>query len=68
MNKIKDILNRLDVVWTGYGWNPSIGGLGGWVYLLGNDIIIIERIADVLLNTCKYIGLAVNTGQTNTWK
>ena len=32
--------------------------------LIGNDIKTIERYADVLLNTCKDVGLAVNTGKT----
>ena len=30
----------------------------------GDDIRTIERNADVLLNVCKDIGLAVNTGKT----
>ena len=30
-----------------------------------DDIRTIERNADVLLNACKDIGLAVNTGKTN---
>ena len=33
------------------------------VNLTGNDIRLIERNADVLLNACKDIGLAVNTGK-----
>ena len=33
------------------------------IYLIG-DIGIIERNAEVLLNTCKDIGLAVNTVET----
>ena len=32
--------------------------------LIGDDIITIERTAVVLLNACKDIGLAVNTGKT----
>ena len=32
--------------------------------LIGDDIRTIERNADVLLNACKDIGLAVNTGKT----
>ena len=32
--------------------------------LVGDDIKTIERNADVLLNACKEIGLAVNTGKT----
>ena len=34
------------------------------VNLIGDDIRIIERNTDVLLNVCKDIGLAVNTGKT----
>ena len=34
------------------------------VNLIGDDIRSIERIAEVLLNACKDIGLAVNTGKT----
>ena len=34
------------------------------VNLIGDDIREIERNADVLLNACKDIGLAVNTGKT----
>ena len=34
------------------------------VNLLGDDIRTIERNADVLLNACKDIGLAVHTGKT----
>ena len=34
------------------------------VDLIGDDIRTIERNADVLLNACKDIGLAVNTGKT----
>jgi len=34
------------------------------VNLIGDDIRAIERNADVLLNACKDIGLAVNTGKT----
>ena len=34
------------------------------VNLLGDDIRTIARNADVLLNACKDIGLAVNTGKT----
>ena len=34
------------------------------VNLIGDDIRTIERIADVLLNACKDIGLAVNIGIT----
>ena len=33
------------------------------VNLIGNDIRTIERNADVLLNACKDIGLAVNIGK-----
>ena len=32
--------------------------------LIGDDIRTIERNADVLLNACKDIGLAVNIGKT----
>ena len=32
--------------------------------LIGGDIRTIERNADVLLNACKDIGLAINTGKT----
>ena len=35
-----------------------------YVNLIG-DISTIERNADVLLNACKVIGLAVNTEKTN---
>ena len=35
------------------------------VNLIGDDIRTIERNADVLLNACKDIGLAVNIGKTN---
>ena len=38
------------------------------VNLIGNDIRTIERNADVLLNACKDIGLAVNLGKLSTWK
>jgi hypothetical protein len=34
------------------------------VSLIGDDIRTIERNAEVLLNSCKDIGLAVNTGKT----
>ena len=34
------------------------------VNLIGDDIRTIERNSDVLLNACKDIGLAVNTGKT----
>ena len=34
------------------------------VNLIGDDIRTIERNAYVLLNVCKDIGLAVNTGKT----
>jgi len=34
------------------------------VNLIGYDIRTIERNADMLLNTCKDIGLAGNTGKT----
>ena len=34
------------------------------VNLIGDDIRTIERNADLLLNTCKNICLAVNTGKT----
>ena len=34
------------------------------VNLIGDDARAIERNADVLLNPCKDIGLAVNTGKT----
>ena len=34
------------------------------VNLTGDDIRAIDRNADVLLNACKDIGLAVNTGKT----
>ena len=34
------------------------------VNLIGEDIRTIERNADVLLNACKDIGLAGNTGKT----
>jgi hypothetical protein len=34
------------------------------VDLIGDDIRTIERSADVLLNACKDIGLAVNIGKT----
>ena len=40
-----------------------------WLYtddvnLIGDDIRTIGRNADVLLNACKDIGLALNTGKT----
>ena len=34
------------------------------VNLIGDDIRTIERSANVLLNACKDIDLAVNTGKT----
>ena len=34
------------------------------VNLIGDDIRTIEKNRDVLLNACKGIGLAVNTGKT----
>ena len=34
------------------------------VNLIGDDIRTIERNADVLLNACKDVGLAVNIGKT----
>ena len=37
------------------------------VNLIGDDIRIIKN-AGVLLNGCKDIGLAVNTGKLSTWK
>ena len=36
----------------------------GDVNLIGDDIRTIERNADVLLNACKGIGLAVNSEKT----
>ena len=33
------------------------------VNLIGDDIRTLDRNADVLLNACKDIGLAVNTGK-----
>ena len=36
--------------------------------VIGNNIRIIERNAEVLLNACKDIGLAVNSGKISTWK
>ena len=39
--------------------------LGNILDLIGDDIRTIERNADVLLNACKEIGLAVNIGKTN---
>ena len=38
------------------------------VNVIGDDIRTIERNADVLLNACKDIGLAVNIGKLSTWK
>ena len=38
------------------------------VNLIGDDIGTIERNAEVLLNACKDIGLAVNTGKTKYMK
>ena len=38
------------------------------VNLIGDDIRTIERNADVLLNACKDIGLAVNTVNTKYMK
>ena len=38
------------------------------VNLIGDDIKTIERNADVLLNACKDIGLAVNTGELSPRK
>ena len=38
------------------------------VNLIGDDIRTIERNADVLLNACKDIGLAVNTDKTKHMK
>ena len=35
------------------------------VNLIVDYVRTIERNADMLLNTCKDIGLAVNTGETN---
>jgi hypothetical protein len=35
------------------------------VNLLDDDIRTVERNADVLINACKDIGLAVNTRKTN---
>ena len=37
------------------------------VNLIGDDMRTVERNADVLLNACKDIGLAVNIGKS-TWK
>ena len=34
------------------------------INLIGDDIKTIERNADVILNACKDISLAVNTGKT----
>ena len=34
------------------------------VNLIGDDIRTIEGNSDVLLNACKDVGLAVNTGKT----
>ena len=38
------------------------------VNLIGDDIRPVERNAEVLLNACKDIGLAVNTGKTKYMK
>ena len=43
---------------------PSGIGLSDDVNLIGDDIRTIERNADVLLNACKDIGLAVNIRKT----
>ena len=34
------------------------------VNLIGSDFTTVDRNADLLLYACKYIGLAVNTGET----
>ena len=36
----------------------------GDVNLIGGDIRTIERIEDVLLNACNYIGFPINTRKT----
>ena len=35
---------------------------------IGDDIRTSERNADVLLNTCYDVGIAVNTRKVDTWK
>ena len=48
-----------------YEWHPSgITTYADDVNLIDEDIRTIERNADVLLNACKDIGLAVNIGKT----
>ena len=47
---------------TGHEWHPS--GFVDDLNLIGDDFRTIERNADVLLNACKDIGLAVNTRKT----
>ena len=42
---------------------PIILAYADDVKFKGDDIRTIERNADVLLNACKDIGLAVNTGK-----
>ena len=38
------------------------------VNLIGDNIRMIGRNADVLLNTCYDVGIAVNTRKVDTWK
>ena len=38
------------------------------VNLIGDDTRTIDRNADVLLNACNDIGLAVTQGKLSTWK
>ena len=38
------------------------------VNVMGDDIRTIENNADVLLNACKNIDLAVNASKLSTWK
>ena len=47
-----------------YEWHPSDIDFADDVNLIGDDIRTIERNADVLFNSCKNIGLAVNIGKT----
>ena len=48
--------------------NHQVLAYEGDVNLIGDDIRNVERNADVLLNACKDIDLAVNTGKLGTWK
>ena len=59
MRRVQETSSRLNI----NGTHQVLAKADG-VSLIGDDIRTIERNADVLLNACKDIGLAVNIGKT----